>query len=602
MRLSALLLISALAILLLLALWGDLLKPTRLTVVRSELAPTTGPSGERLFVTIHGYAPEEDAWLTMSKTLQPHGAVLRISYNAFYTSNADPEEIARRIDDEVDSALSKTGATRVVLVAHSMGALIARRTLLKANLQSSPWVARVERAVLLAGVSRGWDISGDPPTDGSMMMRWVMRTGYWFSRMLRTANLLYDFERGTPFVANLRLDWMEAMRDHERLRKIEVVQLLGDIDDIVRREDNEDLRVMNTAQFALLRVRGTDHGGILDFGVKAKPGSEERRLGEYRCDKLLLAATKPFAEVRLQNEELQAATDANIKEVVFVLHGIRDLGRWSADFENTIRKDYPERGGSIAVVSSRYGYFGMGPFLFKDVRTRYVRWFMDEYTETLARFPNVRADKIRFFGHSNGTYILAEALQSYTSMHIDRIVFAGSVVPRDYEWHLLDGRVHQVRNYVGTRDWVVALFPRFFELPLTRLLGNDVGSAGFNGFNSTRANECTPKGRAPQGRPPGQATVDNVCFIEGEHGAFDTRVQEIVGFLLGNGKPVEAGRDERGVIGKVLSWQIVVIAVWILLATALTYLGVRVVAASPQPAWPVMLLFALLLVGALRTA
>jgi len=68
---------------------------------------------------------------------------------------------------------------------------------------------------------------------------------------------------------------------------------------------------------------------------------------------------------------------------------------------------------------------------------------------------------------------------------VDRIVFAGSVVRRDYDWdYVINERkqVELVRNYVASDDWVVALFPRFFEQWPMRYLGNDLGSAGFNGF------------------------------------------------------------------------------------------------------------------------
>ena len=116
-----------------------------------------------------------------------------------------------------------------------------------------------------------------------------------------------------------------------------------------------------------------------------------------------------------------------------------------------------------------------------------MKWFMDEYTETLARYPH--ATDIAFVGHSNGTYLLAEALRMYDSMRVNRVVFGGSVVPKDYAWCCTPAQraVERVRNYVASDDAVVALFPRFFELPvIRRVLGNNIGSAGFNGFDPQR--------------------------------------------------------------------------------------------------------------------
>ena len=112
---------------------------------------------------------------------------------------------------------------------------------------------------------------------------------------------------------------------------------------------------------------------------------------------------------------------------------------------------------------------------------------MDEYTETLAKYPNVKT--IDLIGHSNGTYLMASALAHYDSLRVDKVVFAGSVVPQDFDWERVKSRIKKnglVRNYVAADDWVVALFPRLFELPILNFLGNDIGSAGFNGFRATR--------------------------------------------------------------------------------------------------------------------
>ncbi|EAQ96688.1 hypothetical protein [Congregibacter litoralis] len=100
--------------------------------------------------------------------------------------------------------------------------------------------------------------------------------------------------------------------------------------------------------------------------------------------------------------------------------------------------------------------------------------------ETRARFPNAR---FSYVGHSNGTYLLAKALESYRDIGgfaFERVVFAGSVVGKDYDWNavITRGQVQTVLNFVATRDLVVAAFPQLFEImPI-----QDLGSAGHNGF------------------------------------------------------------------------------------------------------------------------
>lgn len=538
-----------------------------------------------LFVLVHGMTPDDEHWAEVARSLEPHGQVLRLRYNAARWSNADPRQVAAGIGREVKAAVDATGAGRVRFVAHSMGALLTRRALLDSRGQA--WLGRVDRVVLLAGVNRGWDLSGEPPADADPLYRLGMRLGYWAAHMVSMSKLVFSFERGSPFVADLRLEWMSWMR--ELKSPVEVVQLLGDIDDVVGREDNEDLRVIASKRFAQMHVRGTNHGDIVNFGGEAEPCSAERALGTYRRDKLVTAATAPFETVLTFNEALPHTPDESITDIVFVLHGIRDLGRWSAEFESAIDRLYPGRRDHLRVVSSRYGYFGMGPFLFEDVRNRYVRWFMDQYTETLARYPSVKPGKIRFFGHSNGTYLVAEALAEYQAMEFDRVVFAGSVVPRAYPWSPLmtsqaagkEPRVRAMRNYVGTEDWVVALFPRLFELPVVSLLGNSIGSAGFNGFDD-------PK-------------VDNVRFVKGTHSAFESRVDEIVTFLLDPAVPATAKHENRGTVGHVLSAWPVVVLVWALLALIVLALGARVVGASSVPVWPALLVYLLVVTAILRT-
>ena len=50
----------------------------------------------------------------------------------------------------------------------------------------------------------------------------------------------------------------------------------------------------------------------------------------------------------------------------------------------------------------------MLPFLLSAYRRKNVEWLMDRYTEVVARYPNAT---VSYIGHSNGTYLLAKALE-----------------------------------------------------------------------------------------------------------------------------------------------------------------------------------------------
>jgi hypothetical protein len=405
------------------------------------------------------------------------------------------------------------------------------------------------------------------------------------------------------------MDWIKRMAD-PKSPGIEVVQLLGDIDDLVSAEDNKDLRAIGHGQFVWIKVRGTGHGNIVDFADQTTAGN--LKLGEYRRLKFALATTElDFDKLARSNEVLPFQPDLNVTHVVFVVHGIRDLGEWAAAFEQELQKKFqelqpPGSENKLAVASARYGYFGMGPFLLKPVREKYVKWLMDEYTETLAQYPN--AMQVDFIGHSNGTYLLTAALQRYEALNIGRVVFGGSVVRHDYNWDkIFEHRIMQLENhqtmteheakyrvvnYTAVDDWVVALFPRFFEPRPMTLLKNDIGSAGFNGFTTN----------VPQ--------VVNVTGLTGGHAAFLSRIPEISAFIL-NGE-LDPGPKLADIGKKGWSKSIVTtmsdhgsrwatwFVVWPLLALTVILVGWHVVTAAAEPRWPFFVAYVALLLMILR--
>lgn len=561
--------------------------------------------GDKLFVMVPGLRTEDKCrkrWGKFARELSKHGDVAMADYPAHAFSNAKPELIAQKINSQVQEIWAKKRYRSVVLVGNSMGALIARKALLYSQgaADSNPktateWGGRVTRLVLLAGMNRGWDLAGGKPAD----MRWHTYYGLvaaaWFGNLTHSGQLLLQMESGAPFVANLRLEWMRWVTKSAG-RNLEIVQLLGDIDEVVSADDNADLRVSGQGEkFVWLKVRGTGHSDILDTSEPVE------KLGEYRMNKFRSAITLEIDTLQWYSEELPYTTDDKVTHVVFVLHGIRDLGEWSSSIETELRKRVqalPPNGQGehkLAIASVRYGYFGMGQFLVPRDRQKYVRWFMDQYTETLARYPN--AKQIDFIGHSNGTYLLGEALKRYTSMKVDRVVLGGSVLPKDYDWKEVFDRkqVQIVRNYVADDDWVVALFPRFFELPPMRWFNDDLGSAGFNGFDA---------GKDGAGAQP----VHNIKFIQGGHSAFLEELEQIGRFLVppaGATDPVpmaEREEPERSSpvlngVSKWFSW-----AIWLLLVSAIVWLGSRVVGAAGHLGTVALILYLLLVVQVLRWA
>jgi len=597
--------LALLTLLVRMQLWTDNPDPR----IGSMLQPS-GDDETTLFVYIHGLDRGRH-WPLMREVLAPHGATLHLTYPYAAFSNAEPLVVAQRLSDEIERQVGKETYQRLVLVGQSIGALLAKRAFLEAEARGLSWAGKVKRLVLVAGMNRGWDISGQKPSDMSRGSWFAIWFGSWLGRVGGFGKLILGTETGTPFVANLRMDWIKRMADPDR-RGIEVVQLLGDIDDLVSAEDNNDLRSIANGRFAWIKVRGTGHANIVDFHDDTTVGNIT--LGDYRRQKFALATIEGnFDVLARENEVLPLQPDPDVTHVVFVVHGIRDLGEWAAAFEQELQKEFKQQelqdqlkaqqscdtAPKLAVASVRYGYFGMGPFLLRPVREKYVKWFVDEYTETLAQYPKAR--HVHFVGHSNGTYLLAAGLKRYSSLDVGRIVFGGSVVRRDYRWDAVlddqptvaggDGEV-RVLNYTAVDDWVVALFPRFFEPAFMAPLGNDIGSAGFNGFTTSH---------------PG---VQNVSGLSGGHAAFLSRIPQIADFVLhgarDTGLPAD-GSDDAGwsqrVLAMICDWGSrwgTWIVVWPLLAFVIVMVGWHVTTAAVEPRWPFFLAYVALLLMILR--
>jgi triacylglycerol lipase len=99
---------------------------------------------------VHGFNGSAASWHTMTDRLEaagyPRSAIDAISYDST-DSNVG---IAQQIGREVDALLARTGAKKVDVIAHSMGAISARY-----YVERLGGAAKVDAFVSLAGVNRG---------------------------------------------------------------------------------------------------------------------------------------------------------------------------------------------------------------------------------------------------------------------------------------------------------------------------------------------------------------------------------------------------------------------------------------------------------------
>jgi predicted esterase len=454
--------------------------------------------------------------------------VLTVEYTSDALSNADPFLISEQICQAIQEAYENGKYDCIILVGYSKGALLVRKALVYGyghieDLDTAPgvsrpalsWVSAVDRLVLLAGMNRGWTLR-NRPEQMALSRFWMLKFLSRFARIIRIGKLMNRCESGEPFVANLRLQWLEVMRSLPPEDRPTVIQLLGDKDDLVSSEDQRDVTIAK--DFIWVRVNNTGHPDIVEL--------DDPVLGPERRNKIkkALGGAADIEALRRLSSKLPDNEDPEVEEVVVVLHGIRDMAAWTSQFEAPLQEAYqakhPASASKIHITWPSYGYFGMGPFLLWADRQKNVRWFMDEYTELKAKYPNVQ--KVHFIGHSNGTYVLASALENYKTLKVGNIAFGGCVLRRDFNWAGVGAQFDRVRNYVGSKDWVVGWFPALFEYPVLNPWNKDIGSAGFNGF-------ITSEGNALETR-----------FLDGAHSiALDPRnIGSIVEFII-DGKRVD---------------------------------------------------------------
>lgn len=76
-------------------------------------------------ILLHGYFHNRSGFLVMRRALRRHGFrhVFTMNYNVI---GHDVEELAAQLGGYIENVLNRTGATRVHLVGHSLGGLVAR--------------------------------------------------------------------------------------------------------------------------------------------------------------------------------------------------------------------------------------------------------------------------------------------------------------------------------------------------------------------------------------------------------------------------------------------------------------------------------------------
>lgn len=478
-------------------------------------------------------------------------------------------DIIRRIDDIYDAGKFD----RLILVGHSMGAVLARRALIEASgvpggwssevssgsklendLQSvgkRKWAAKVERLVMLASISRGW--SSEHTRSPLQSLQWKLggMIGHLLPQGVRPT--LFDFRLGSPFIVQTRLRWLDYCRHIEE--RPQVVQFLGTKDDVAPPNDSIDFAMTHDSdRFIQVELPHSGHSNLLRFYPSNSLSSDEANQMETRQSTVkgvLRDDIEAYEKFLVRREwfvdELPSALDRSVKHLVFVLHGIRDRGFWTKKIAARIKEKADDGNLRFVTRTPSYGYFPILPFLLPWYRRQKVEWFMDHYVEAAAVYPE--AD-MHFLGHSNGTYLAARALQDYPMVSFKRIFFAGSVVRQNYEWNTLvsSGRVQKIFNVIATADWVVAIFPNGLR-PLQFLF--DLGGAGHAGFR-----DAVPGALYQMDHSAASFAARD--YVDGGHsaGRDENLWDEIADFFV-NGNEIPPGQNPHFTPNQPLFWRVV---------------------------------------------
>ena len=490
------------------------LSPIHKPVTGADSHTEKDKAGQCLVILLHAYLNQASSLNAVAEEIRklwPSAEICCPEIDASLLSLADPDKIVCDLLLMVDTRIAQASqaakpVTSIIIVGHSMGALIGRKLYVVACgetpdapfepiyhasgtlkerelLPARAWAPLVERIVLLAGTNRGWQISHHLSLVHAIGWRLGTVAGYVTKLITGRWPLIFRFRRGAEFVTHLRIQWLQLRRLAKAFEgsaspavgNALTIQLLGSRDDLVSPEDNVDL--VAGQDFIYLDVPHSGHADVIRL--------HDPQYGRGRATVMVQALTLPLEALRTlaaspADDQFFTSNEA-IKNVVFVIHGIRDEGFWTQKIARRVKHLAGDSACEWATETSSYGYFPMLPFLLPWYRRSKVEWLMDQYTEALARYPKA---KFSFVGHSNGTYLVAKALELYPCCRFTNVVFAGSVVRVGYDWAKLLGsappRVTKVLNFIATSDWVVAFFPKFFQFFKLQ----DLGSAGHDGFHT----------------------------------------------------------------------------------------------------------------------
>lgn len=448
--------------------------------------------------------------------------VIAIAYKGFKApkrfeigmfSRQEPDDLSRLINIEIkrefeemisysDDPEAQKVYPSVSIVSYSAGSLLVQNAMIRSKETDQPsWADSVSSHIILSGITRGWQFT----TATSPVVRFIGEGLRAFQVGLFSLDrlLIWKLYRGSPFVTATRIGYAK----HFSEKQIRTIYFLGAKDEYITPGDcievvssYKTLTESNSKPGRYIEVPGTTHAQILQKACQCTGDAINDDLNNMIVDSILDDALfddkyKDYFSTSDDIDDYLDPFDRNVshqpdneaKHLVFILHGIRDQGFWAKRISREIKKQYrdkhPVGGHKLRTITPSYGFFSMWDFLLPGGRTKALHWFLDQYANAKIMYPETEV--VDAIAHSNGTYLIAEAIRQCKEVKFRKVIFANSVVRRDFwsqEFESLSSQLKCFFNIIGRSDIVVGLLPGAMEtIPMLNKFLN-VGGAGAYGF------------------------------------------------------------------------------------------------------------------------
>ena len=453
---------------------------------------------ETLVVIVRGWGPSGELKASfldeLSGLLPARSMVLQPDLDTGFLSTQDPLHLEQQVLDFVGGSVSKYCPGKILLMGFGTGCLLVRGTLLRALDSGAVWLPQLDRVIYAGGILRGWSITTATPSKIRLIVPLIrfmvlLNKLAWIARVtwLRSFNIhwnvffLSNTERGTPYVVEQQLRFL---KQSNQLLHVRFIHLIGTEDRYVSPVDT--VEILPLAQSWYIELPGLSHFDIVNPDQIGISGAATVDAWRETMERVLLANNDGLRKLSISGDHIDdyvyqldlpvaSRVHEEVRDVVILLHGVRDDGFWTKRIGAKIKSG---REKTVRTPTPSYGFFSVLNFLSIFARKSKVRWFLEMYLTLKVHYPK---SDISFVGHSNGTYLAVQAMKLCKSVRFKRMYFAGSVVRTDFNWCDHDEQVSEkVVNVVNSNDFVISTSPGFIEDLGWSFL--NIGGAGQLGF------------------------------------------------------------------------------------------------------------------------